>query len=124
MRPLQVLPIRNRVDMGVMAMKGYSTFPKAPGLKPRRQMLLSHTQDTSFIWPIDETRRGTTAPAQSEHGINGNEGVFNFFQNFSSLNSPSGGLVPYSGHSLVVVGVLPSGEMLLVYSIAQENWTV
>ena len=32
MGPNQVLPLQARVDMGVMAMKGYSTFPKAPAL--------------------------------------------------------------------------------------------
>ena len=32
MRPLQVLPLRVTVDLGVMARKGYSTFLKAPGL--------------------------------------------------------------------------------------------
>ncbi len=28
----QVLPLRLRVDLGVMAMKGYSAFPKVPAL--------------------------------------------------------------------------------------------
>ena len=28
MGPYQVLPLRARVDLGAMAMKGYSTFPK------------------------------------------------------------------------------------------------
>ena len=30
--PYQVLPLRVRVDLGAMAMKGYSAFPKAPAL--------------------------------------------------------------------------------------------
>ena len=30
--PYQVLPLRARVDLEVMAMKGYSAFPKAPAL--------------------------------------------------------------------------------------------
>ena len=30
--PYQVLPLRARVDLGAMAMKGYSAFPKAPAL--------------------------------------------------------------------------------------------
>ena len=33
MGPLQVLPLQVWVDQGVMAMKGYSTFPEAPELK-------------------------------------------------------------------------------------------
>ena len=32
--PYQVLPLRDRVDREAMAMKGHSTFPKAPDLKP------------------------------------------------------------------------------------------
>ena len=30
--PYQVLPHRDRVDLGAMAMKGYCEFPKAPAL--------------------------------------------------------------------------------------------
>ena len=30
--PYQVLPLRARMDLGAMAMKGYSAFPKAPAL--------------------------------------------------------------------------------------------
>ena len=32
MGPYQVLPLRARMDLGAMAMKEYSTFPKAPAL--------------------------------------------------------------------------------------------
>ena len=35
--PYQVLPLQLRVDQGVMAMKGYSPFPKALGLEPHHQ---------------------------------------------------------------------------------------
>ena len=41
MVPLKVLPLRNRVDIGVMAMKGYFTFPKTPRLKPPDRMQFS-----------------------------------------------------------------------------------
>ena len=35
-----MLPQRDRVDLGVMSMKGYSTFPKAPALlKPHNQII-------------------------------------------------------------------------------------
>ena len=37
MGPEQVQPLR--VDLGVMATKEYSIFPKAPGLKPHYQMV-------------------------------------------------------------------------------------
>ena len=30
--PYQMLPLRIRVDLGAMAMKGYSVFPKTPAL--------------------------------------------------------------------------------------------
>ena len=45
--PYQVLPLRARVDLGAMAMKGYSKFPKAPALlEPHHQIVLCHIQDT------------------------------------------------------------------------------
>ena len=35
-----MLPLRARVDLGAMAMKGYSAFPKAPALlKPHHQIV-------------------------------------------------------------------------------------
>ena len=38
--PYQVLPLRDRVDLEAMSMKGYSTFPKAPTLlKPHPQIV-------------------------------------------------------------------------------------
>ena len=43
----QVLPLRARVDLGAMAMKGYSAFPKAPALlEPHHQIVQCHIQDT------------------------------------------------------------------------------
>ena len=37
--PYQVLPLRIKVDLGATAMKVYSPFPKAPGLKPHHQII-------------------------------------------------------------------------------------
>ena len=38
--PYQMLPLRARVNLGAMAMKGYSAFPKAPALpEPYHQMV-------------------------------------------------------------------------------------
>ena len=38
--PYQVLSLQARVDLGVMAMKGHSTFPKAPALlEPHHQIV-------------------------------------------------------------------------------------
>ena len=39
MGPKQVLPLWVKVDLGVMAMKGYSSFPKGPELEPHHQIL-------------------------------------------------------------------------------------
>ena len=42
-----MLPLWTRVDLGVMAMKGYSTFTKAPALlEPHHQIVWCHIQDT------------------------------------------------------------------------------
>ena len=39
-RPYQALPFRASVDQGAMALKGYSTFPKAPAsLEPHHQIV-------------------------------------------------------------------------------------
>ena len=41
--PYQVLPLRARVDLEAMAMKGYSAFPKAPALlEPYHQIIYCH----------------------------------------------------------------------------------
>ena len=49
MGPYQVLPLRSRVDLGAMAMKGYSAFPKSPSLlEPLHQIVLCHILDT--LW--------------------------------------------------------------------------
>ena len=45
----QVLPLRARVDLGAMAIKGYSAFPKVPRLlEPHHQTVYSHKQDTRW----------------------------------------------------------------------------
>ena len=41
MGSIQVLPIRVRVDLGVMVMKGYSKFPKTPRLASHYEMQFS-----------------------------------------------------------------------------------
>ena len=47
--PYQVLPLRARVDLGPMAMKGYSAFPKTPVLLgPHDQIVKYHYQDTRW----------------------------------------------------------------------------
>ena len=47
MEPYQVLPLQARVDLGAMAMKGYSAFLKAPALlEPDYEIISCHTQYT------------------------------------------------------------------------------
>ena len=41
-RPYQMLPLRVKMDLGAMAMKGYSIFPKCPRLLPHYQIVLCH----------------------------------------------------------------------------------
>ena len=49
MGPYQVLLFRSRVELGAMAMKGYSAFPNAPALlEPHHQIVLCHIQDTRW----------------------------------------------------------------------------
>ena len=45
----QVLPFRAKVDLGAMAVKGGSTFPKAlESLEPHHQIVQCHIQDTRW----------------------------------------------------------------------------
>ena len=47
--PYQVLPFQARVDLGAMAMKGYSAFPKVPAsLEPHHQIVYCHIQETHW----------------------------------------------------------------------------
>ena len=40
-----MLPLRARVDLGAMTMKGYSTFPKTPALlEPYNQIVFRHNR--------------------------------------------------------------------------------
>ena len=44
-----MLPLQARVDLGAMAMKRYSAFPKAPALlEPHHQIVKCHIQDTCW----------------------------------------------------------------------------
>ena len=49
MEPEQVLPLWVRVDLGVMAMKAYSTLPIFPELEPHYQVQFSVITRT-FLW--------------------------------------------------------------------------
>ena len=57
-----MLPLRARVDLGTMAMKGYSAFPKAPALlEPHHQIVECHIQDTAEVQSVY-----STAPAPAD----------------------------------------------------------
>ena len=52
--PYQVLPLQARVDLRVIAMKGYSTFPKAPALlETHNQIASCHIRD-SHSWLVND----------------------------------------------------------------------
>ena len=47
--PYQILSLRARVDLGVMVVSGYSTFPKAAAqLEPNHQIVSCHFPDTRW----------------------------------------------------------------------------
>ena len=47
-----MLPVRDRVDLGVMVMKGYSAFPQAPALlEPHHQIVYRNILDTRW-WAV------------------------------------------------------------------------
>ena len=55
--PIKVLTLRARVELGVMAMKGYSAFPKTLALlEPHHQIVQCHTQDTCW-WCLTPLQR-------------------------------------------------------------------
>ena len=60
-----MLPLRARVDLGAMAMKRYSAFPKAPALlEPHYQIVLCHIQDTRWasLTPLQRCSRCIQQP--------------------------------------------------------------
>ena len=103
-----------------MPMKEYYTFPKDPGLKPHHQIEFS-VISRALVWLIDETLKGTTTLRQCGPKSNGLERVFHFLPSSETGASPSDGLVPYLGHSLML-GVTPSTEMQSTYSTASVDW--
>ena len=70
-----VQPLLVRVDLGVIAMKDFSTFPKAPGLKPHIQMVENHIQDICS----DEGAFYSTAVMQSVYSTNSADLFFILF---------------------------------------------
>ena len=53
MVPYQVLPLRAIVDLGVMTIKGYSAFPKAPRLEMKMKFsVMFRTLSGSGVLPL------------------------------------------------------------------------
>ena len=97
--PKKVLLHHFRVEQGVMAMKRYSTFLKAPRLEHHQQMFLYHIQDTHWVGegfhPSEEMQSTySTSPADKTYNclvITGHRSKKNFkrcFFVFFSLISP------------------------------------
>ena len=67
-----MLPLQARVDLGPMAVKGYSVFPKRPALlEPLHQIVLCHIQETHWwvFYPSAEMQSVySTAPTNWASG--------------------------------------------------------
>ena len=68
-----MLPLRARVDLGAMAIKGYSAFPKAPVLlEPHHQIVYCHIYDNRWgggLTPLQRSSRCILQPHRlSKHG--------------------------------------------------------
>ena len=68
-----MLPFRVRVDLGVMAMNGFSAFPKAL-LEPYNQIVKCHIQDTRWegLTPLQRSSRCILQPQLTglDKGVN------------------------------------------------------
>ena len=49
MRPSEILPFWITVNLGAMAMKGYSTFHRSPELEPHHKMQFSVIPGLTFL---------------------------------------------------------------------------
>ena len=77
-----LLPLRPRVDLGVMAMNGYTAFQKAPELQElHHQIVLCHIQDTHG--------RSLTCLKKCSRCILQSQLPLNLIQAKESLNNPS-----------------------------------
>ena len=76
MRRQQVLSLRVRVNIEVMAMKEYSTFPKAPGQETQHQMQFNVTPPRALLvvvvvvglTSLQECRQRILQPQPTERG--------------------------------------------------------
>ena len=103
-----MLPFWARVDLGAMAMKEGSAFPKAPASLEHQRLNSNH--GLVLFNPLIEALSGATTLGQRGPGSNGNERVLCIPQSSS-----------ITGH-LLGEGSYPSAEKQSVYSTAPANW--
>ena len=112
--------LRFKVDMGVMAMKGYSRFSKPPKRKPRHQMAQCHIQDTRWLGAYPFRRDAVDvfySPTRLGHRTLVGSVLFLSRKAVSVFYRPS-----WLGHKTLVVGrSYPFAEMQSVYSTGQPT---
>ena len=60
-------PLQARVDLGAMAMKGFSTFSKAPALlEPLNQIVWFYNQDTRWWWGLTPLQKSSQCILQPQ----------------------------------------------------------
>ena len=113
MRPLQILSLQVRVDLGVMTMNRYSTLPRSPKLGPRHQMKFS------IISRILFKERGLTPLLHIQHILSSiNKTDLNFGDVLSHKEVFVWfGLVGFYGISTIVGYLMPNPLYTYVLSI-------
>ena len=90
--PNQLLPLRDRVYLGAMAMKGYSTFPKAPTLlEPHDQIFYCHI--SGYSWGV-----GSSYPSAEK------QLVYSTAQADWSISEFNSGIKRFLKHGLLLTG--------------------
>ena len=131
-----MLPPQARVDLGAMAMKSYSEFPKASvSLESHHQIVIYRTfvgwvgvsypsAEKQSVYSTDPTYWERTYQALSlrirvRHWSNGNDGIVHIPQISKAGDSPSNGLMSYLRHFLLWGLPLCRDPVSLFYSTNQ-----
>ena len=105
-----MLPLRVRVDLGAMAMKGYYAFSKAPAsMEPQHHIVLCHIQDTRWegLAPLQRCSQCILQPQPTGQKISHHHHhvvlpariSLTLSRHFSLSFIASSGLHPVSSHS-------------------------
>ena len=97
-----MLPLRARVDLEAMALKGYPAFPKAPALSKG-----------CILQP-----QSTGTQVRVDLGVTAMKG-YSIFPRATGLEPHHSSVMSYPGHSMVVLNLLCKDA---VYSTAQAEW--